>query len=391
MKILLISQNFYPEIGSGANRFKNLYLQLSKHHEVNVLTTPPSYPNTKIYKDTKYWDNEEINKSSDIFRLNMRSSKHGKTLISRMTYYLELAYKVRYFVKKYQTKYDAIYVTTPNIFLPWSTLFLQHKPKKVKWILEVRDLWPDSVREVEKFNIEPFFPILKYLEKKMYSKADGIVVNNEGFRKHIKLLAPEKKILFLPNAFTTEEVEFKERPKVFKVIYTGNIGLAQSYEQLRKVADLLEKEKIEFNVIAYGVNSRNFNDYIQKSSYEYVTTYNERSREECLELIRKHNVQLSILKESDIFLNVLPGKIIDGIGCGVPVVTNLGGYANQLINNNKLGYAKEKADPLEIVEAIKNIKNDSELEKQYRHNSKVILERLFLWEKNIYELIKFIK
>src|SRR5699024_3869100 len=105
--------------------------------------------------------------------------------------------------------------------------------------------------------------------------------------------------------------------------------------------DLLEKEKIEFNVIAYGVNSRNFNDYIQKSSYEYVTTYNERSREECLELIRKHNVQLSILKESDIFLNVLPGKIIDGIGCGVPVVTNLGGYANQLINNNKLGYAKE--------------------------------------------------
>ena len=48
MKILLITQNFYPEIGSGANRFKNLYIQLSKKHDVKVVTTIPSYPNERM-------------------------------------------------------------------------------------------------------------------------------------------------------------------------------------------------------------------------------------------------------------------------------------------------------------------------------------------------------
>ena len=63
MKILLITQNFYPEIGSGANRLKNLYIQLSKKHVVEVLTTNPSYPNAKMYDEEKYWSTEQINDS----------------------------------------------------------------------------------------------------------------------------------------------------------------------------------------------------------------------------------------------------------------------------------------------------------------------------------------
>src|SRR5699024_11388608 len=134
-----------------------------------------------------------------------------------------------------------------------------------------------------------------------------------------------------------------------------------------------------------------FRDYIKDNDFQYVTVHSEKSREECLEMIREHNIQLSLLKNSDVFLNVLPGKIIDGIGCGIPVVANLGGYANKLINDNKIGFSKAGASSYEIVKAIKKIKDDRELEDMYRNNAKEILYSEFLWENNEDRILEFLK
>lgn len=391
MKILLITQNFYPEIGSGANRFKNLYLQLSKKHDVKVVTTVPSYPNEKMYNDEKYWDEDSITNSNDVLRIPMRTDKQSKNMYSRVGYYLELAYKIRHFIKTYQKEFDIIYVTSPNIFIPWATFFFQKQIKSVTKVLEIRDLWPDSVKDIEKLPVNRFWPMLKFLEKHMYKKADKVVINNEGFREHIMNMTPKKPVFFLPNAFNNNEVAFEEPGKDFQVIYTGNIGHAQSYDQLIEVAEQLEAERITFNIIAYGANAPRFKTYIENGEFDYINVYNEKTRDECLGMIRRHNVQLSLLKETDVFLNVLPGKVVDGIGCGVPVVTNLGGFTNALINDNEVGIAVEKGTSSNIVDAIIQIKNDKLMEDTFRMNAKKLLDQKFLWENNIKNFESFIK
>lgn len=389
MKILLITQNFYPEIGSGANRLKNLYKYLSKNHKVEVLTTHPSYPNAKMYEEDKYWNDIEISQSRDIMRLKMRTDKQSKSMFLRLLYYFELSYKVWVYVKEYQHLYDCVYVTSPNIFIPWAAFF-QKRKRSVKRILEVRDLWPDSVKDVEKLNINLFFPILKLMEKLLYKASDKIVINNEGFRKYIKEMVRNKEILYLPNAFTEEEVAFEELGKNFRVIYTGNIGFAQSYEKLQELATRLEAEKIDFKIIGYGMNAHLFKSYIDFNDFKYVTFEEEKTREECLVDIRQSNIQLSILKDSEVFLNVLPGKVIDGIASGVPIVTNLGGFTGELVNGNKVGYAKEGATTDELVSAILKIKEDRALELTLRKNSRKLLETDFLWEININKLENFL-
>ena len=389
MKILLITQNFYPEIGSGANRLKNLYKYLSKNHKVEVLTTHPSYPNAKMYEEDKYWNDTEISQSRDIMRLKMRMDKQSKSMFLRLLYYFELSYKVWVYVKEYQHLYDCVYVTSPNIFIPWAAFF-QKRKRSVKRILEVRDLWPDSVKDVEKLNINLFFPILKLMEKLLYKASDKIVINNEGFRKYIKEMVRNKEILYLPNAFTEEEVAFEELGKNFRVIYTGNIGFAQSYEKLQELATRLEAEKIDFKIIGYGMNAHLFKSYIDFNDFKYVTFEEEKTREECLVDIRQSNIQLSILKDSEVFLNVLPGKVIDGIASGVPIVTNLGGFTGELVNGNKVGYAKEGATTDELVSAILKIKEDRALELTLRKNSRKLLETDFLWEINVNKLENFL-
>src|SRR5699024_3619295 len=179
-------------------------------------------------------DETEIARSQEILLMKMRIDKQSKSLNMKVLYYLELAYKVWLYVKRYQTDYDVIYVTSPNIFLPWATFFSQKKHAGVKKVLEVRDLWPDSVKEIEKLKINWFFPVLKRMEKQIYRLADKIIVNNEEFKDHILKITPKKKILYLPNSLQRSEIEFKEANDSFKVIYTGNIGLAQNYEQIKE-------------------------------------------------------------------------------------------------------------------------------------------------------------
>src|SRR5699024_12710452 len=128
--------------------------------------------------------------------------------------------------------------------------------------------------------IKYILSIIKENEKRKYKKSDKIVINNEGFRSHIAGMVSGKEILYLPNAFNNSEVEFKSRMGEFKVIYTGNIGLAQSYEQIVEVADLLEKEKIKFTVVSYGMNAASFREHIHNNNIQYSNVHSEKKRKE---------------------------------------------------------------------------------------------------------------
>src|SRR5699024_7611120 len=111
-----------------------------------------------MYEEDKYWNDIEISQSRDIMRRKMRTDKQSKSMFLRLLYYFELSYKVWVYVKEYQHLYDCVYVTSPNIFIPWAAFF-QKRKRSVKRILEVRDLWPDSVKVVVKYNINLFFSI----------------------------------------------------------------------------------------------------------------------------------------------------------------------------------------------------------------------------------------
>ncbi|MBD3022372.1 glycosyltransferase WbuB, partial [Bacillus anthracis] len=76
-KILMVTQNFYPEIGSASNRMKNIYLELNERgYDVKILTSDPSYPNRNLYKDSSYWYDENIEK--DIVRIHPKTRKYTR-------------------------------------------------------------------------------------------------------------------------------------------------------------------------------------------------------------------------------------------------------------------------------------------------------------------------
>ncbi|WP_414054039.1 glycosyltransferase family 4 protein [Macrococcus equi] len=395
-RVLLVTQNFYPEIGSGANRYKNIFTLLNKHGiKSDVLTSEPSYPNATMYKSDEYWNDDFINDhNKQVIRIKTLLDKQSRSHIKRIIYYVEIMKHTYHFIRKNHQNYDTIIVTSPNIFMPLAVTPLKKRIKS-EIIIDIRDLWPDSIYALGVKWINIFRPVLNYLERYMYNKSSKIIYNHRGFKNHIlkKIKNKQKNMLYLPNSINKDEIEAVQVDKVkdFTVFYSGNLGFAQNSDELIDIAQRLNELEIKFDAIVYGLHANEFKDKVKSLNLEYVTIYNVLPRLECLKFMKARHVSLSLLIEDDIFMNILPGKIIDSISLGVPVVTNIGNDARDMINNNQLGYAKEKASVDEIITSIQTFKSEQHKYQNYCDQCLDYTTKHLVWDNNIKALIELIK
>ncbi|MCJ0912629.1 glycosyltransferase family 4 protein [Mammaliicoccus sciuri] len=391
-KLLMISQNFYPELGSAANRMKMMFKAFrSSGSDPTMLTTEPTYPNQSLFEDQSYFTDESLNKleKKKIIRMKMHGNKQNSNFIMRLVYYIEQYVRLRVFLKMHNDDYDIVYVSSPNIFLAWATLFFK-SAKHPTYVLEIRDLWPDSVNGLKHINISLFMPLLKYLEKKMYNSADKIVINNEAFRSHIqKRLQRKVPIFYLPNGISRNELITEEKYNDFSVIYTGNIGYAQDVDKLISICLALNDKQINVTAIVYGVQADKFRKAVRDCKYIQVKKPMDRTA--CLTEISKHHISLSILESSDVFMNVMPGKIVDAIGVGTPPISNISGPTEAIIQKYNLGFARKQASIDTIVNEIESLKHDEQALSIKAKNAREYRDEHLIWEDNIEKLMTFLR
>ncbi|WP_144550533.1 glycosyltransferase family 4 protein [Bacillus sp. X1(2014)] len=393
-RVLIISQHFYPEIGSHANRIKNLYILLKRgNFDVTIFTSEPSYPNKNIYQNGDFWDEETLNcEDNNIHRISINNRKYSNSIMNRLLYYLEIAFKLILLIIKDNNKYDYVFATSPPIFTGFVGLFAKYK-YKTKFILDIRDLWPESLKGVGVFSNSFILNFFGQLEKVLYKKSDKIVINSLGFQDYIQKKAgiTDSKIVFIPNGSLKEELALinKERNGSRKIIYAGNLGLAQNTELIHQLVPLFEEYGIQLTIIGYGVHK---NDLINSvKNHKNVTIINPLTKKECFKIISEHDLGLVTLKDEEVFKTVLPGKIVDYMTCGVPIVGIVDGYAKELINNEGIGIAIHEDDPQEILSSIMMLLDDeSRRKKMVIKEQQLILEK-FNWEINIKKLVEYME
>lgn len=190
------------------------------------------------------------------------------------------------------------------------------------------------------------------------------------------------KIVFIPNAARDFEVNVvNKKDDQFKVIYTGNIGLAQDVEFLKKLVQHLNQHHISITIVGYGQKKNELFKFISDNKLANVTIENPTTRHECLKLNAKHDVGVLALNNKEVFDTVLPGKLIDYMSSGLPVVAAVSGYSKKLIEQNRTGFVSENRDAAEIVEYILMLKNNPEVRQKIANNSMNLIKKQFLWEK----------
>ena len=391
--MLIITQNFYPEIGSHANRMNNLFQLLKEEsYDVSVLTTEPSYPNKYLYEDKKFWNDNTLDNECKIHRIKVKNRKYALNMLNRLVHYLEISIKMLLFVLFNKQKFDVVLVTTPAIFIALVGVIAKFRYRS-RLILDVRDLWPESLKGVGVFNRKIIINCFSLLEIFLYKKANYIIINSIGFKDYIIKKAKIKptKITYIPNAARQHELcsTYKYHKK-FRVIYTGNIGLAQDVEFLKSLAQKLDKNHILITIVGYGQKKNELQNFIRDRKLNNVVFVNPTTRAECIKLNSEHDVGVLSLNNNDVFDTVLPGKLIDYMISGLPVVAAVSGYSKEIIQKYQTGFVSEKRDAYEIVKYIVLLKANPELREKTAYNAIDLIKEHFIWEKNIHRLFSLL-
>ena len=396
LKILIITQNFYPEIGSASNRAKNIYTGLkARGYEVTVLTTEPNYPNRNLYNDETFWD-ENI-PEDDIVRVQLKARKYTSNIFRRLIYYLESMLKFVSYSFRFKKDYDVVFATLPSIFIGVAGIIAK-KRKKATFILDIRDLWPETLVGIKRFQNRLALRLAYGLESYLYRKADEIIVNSEEFIPYmISKKVPKEKISFIPNSLTEMELnsQFNQgglHPDEVRVLYAGNVGLAQDLDTLISIAQRLSHvPKIKFEVIGYGFLIKDIKQKIVDQGLNNIEILQAKSRKEALIKIAEADLVYVTLKDSDIFKTVLPGKVVDYMGLGKAIVASVAGYCAYLILKANCGFVSEDGDVDELCDFIVKLADSDNLRNQLGENGHNYAKEWFNWEVNIGTLIEMLE
>lgn len=376
-KILIISQNFYPEIGSAANRINNFSKFFQEENIVTILTLKPRYPKASLYTSDSL-------KNSNVFYVGSFFKKYHSSVFLRLIFYLDVC--SRFFFKgiKLARNCDVVFVTSPPIFVGLIGGVICKILGK-KFILDIRDLWPESLIGVGQMDSKVVLKISFFLEKKMLSASDTIIINSLGFHSYlISKGVRENNIWYLPNTLTKEELDIFEdvnnvNNKKISIVYVGNIGRAQDFSDLIDLA-CMYRNTVEITVIGFGVKKQELLSIVREKKITNLNVLKLMDREQVLHLMTKFDLAFVGLKHNAVFDKVLPGRLIDCLGMGLPIIADVSGEAARIIDESHSGVVTRNNN--EWREFIEMFLEDREKLLEYKKRAHYYVTRNFNWDKN---------
>lgn len=351
MKILYVSQYFYPETFRGNDIVFDL---VSKGHDVTVLTGKPNYPLGFFYKGYKFWgiQNEQIHGANVIRIPTIPRGKGGaaRLIFNYFSFILFSFFPARF---KVDTDFDIIFVQQLSpVTMALPAIWALKRNKKAKLYLWVLDLWPESVTSTSGFSNRFVIGLLDKVVRYIYSKADYILVSSKLFEESIKLRSDNKRIMYFPNWAESlyenpeikEDLELPVLPNGFNIMFAGNIGEAQDFETILKAANLTKTESINWVLIGDGRKLNWVKSQVKDHNLHNVYIFGRYPIEKMPAFFQSADVMLLTLKKSPISELTVPAKLQAYMASGKIILGAINGEAKSIINNNNVGLASESGD-----------------------------------------------
>ena len=374
MNIMLLIDNFTPDLAPPSFRFESVVKELAKRgHKITIIA---SYPNRIDLDEFKEFEYENVK----IIRINKRELKE-KTYQRAINYFIYFykSLKVGLHIAKNN---DLIIATTPQLLIAVSGAIISVIRKK-KFIVDVRDLWPDIVLDMgimKKYN--PIYLILKLLESFVYKQAFYMVYNSSAFFNYLEKKYNKSKMTLITNGidnyilnyFKGKNLEVKKK-KIYKILYAGNIGIAQDIIILTELA----KKRKDINIILIGKGSQEtlIKNRIKDFNIGNINIIKAVPRNEILKMYEEADILFLQLKNIKMFEKTIPSKIFEYLASQKPILFGVEGIAKELLIkefNRKYYFEANNIESLsrtldviiDDIEQDKYIKPDIEkLEKNY--------------------------
>ena len=266
------------------------------------------------------------------------------------------------------------------------------KINKKRFLIDIRDLWPDIVLDMnvmKKYN--PIYLFLKLLEKFMYTQSTYLVYNSPGFKEYLgtKYDKNRMKLItngiddFILNYFESKETERLPKDK-YQILYAGNLGIAQDIKILVELAD--RRKDIEILLIGKGSQENLIKEKIKSLNLKNITFISSIPRNELLKLYERADILFLQLKDIKMFEKTIPSKIFEYLASQKPIIFGVEGIAKKILMeefNRKYYFKANDIKDLENIlnKTISDIKNNEyekpDIEKLKNNYSRKILAQKY--------------
>ena len=385
MKILFVSQYFYPEIFKGNELVFDL---VKRGHEVTVLTAKPNYPSGKFFEGYSFFGKkEEIIQGARVIRTPVYPRKNGKGIHLMLNYLSFVFFSYFTCLFRVKVKFDVIFVqqlSPATMALPGLWIKKRRNTPLYLWVL---DLWPESILAASNFKNSFVIKGIENIVKKIYKNSDTILISSKYFEKSIrdKVVDKNKSIIYFPNwaenVFTNlpkKEIPTPDLPLGFNIMFAGNVGESQDFETILSAAELTKTENINWVIIGDGRKIDWIKSEIKARNINNVYLLGRHCLESMPFFFKKADVMLVSLKDEPVFALTVPAKVQAYMASGKIILGSLNGEGKELINESNCGFAVSAGDYKLLGQKAIELKNLEEEKKQeMQYNSISYYEKNF--------------
>ncbi|CAH1535415.1 Glycosyltransferase WbuB [Vibrio owensii] len=382
MHILFLTDNFPPEGNAPATRtYEHAIHWVSKGHKVTVITCAPNFPEGKVFDGFK-------NKLYDVSELDGIRVVRVKTYITANEGFVKrildyMSFMVTgFFAGLFQKKPNVIVATSPQFFCAcagWALSAVRRKP----FVFELRDIWPASITAVGAMKDSKAIRLLEKVEMFLYKRADAIVSVTHAFKQElIERGVDGSKIEVVLNGVDLSKYEPQEKDAElaklyglegkFVAGYIGTHGMAHGLEHIVTVAERLQdNDEIRIVFAGGGAARQKVVDLVEQKGLKNVVLIERQPKEMMPRLWSLCDVSLVPLINSDLFKTVIPSKIFECMGMGIPTIMSVPeGEATTIIKETGSGLVVESENVEQIANAILKLHEENDLYQSIQSRSK---------------------
>lgn len=239
--------------------------------------------------------------------------------------------------------------------------------------MEVRDLWPESIKTVGAMSDNVFIRYFEWEEMRCYRSARKIVVVTDSFKRTLTARGvPAEKIEVVKNGANREL--FKPMPKDEalaerlglkgkRVIgYIGTHGLAHKLDFILQCAKNMQgKNDYHFLFIGAGAEKERLLKMRDAEHIDNVTMLDPVPKTEVWRYISILDLCLINLKKSPLFTTVIPSKIFENAGMEIPIIMGVEGEAKDIIDSYGAGLCFEPENEADFNDKLDKLLADDAL------------------------------
>lgn len=362
MKILIVSQYFYPE----QFQINDIASELVKRgNEVTVLCGMPNYPKGQFFDGYSTLAecrerSAEYEAKTGVKVVHVEQKPRGGNPLSLLMNYYSFVKASKKAVKDLPSDFDVAFGYQLS---PVTSMFAAAEYKKLHYVpllYYVLDIWPVSAASMLKSKWNPVYSLVGRWSKKIYQKADRILVTSRPFIDylHEENRVPVEKMGYLPqhagDGMSAVDLSSDDNG-ITDFMFAGNLGNGQRLDVIVNAAtELGSRDDYKIHMVGDGSMRAKLEQMVKEKGLEKNFIFHgNQKREDMPDIYRKADVLLITLRGNNEVGNTMPGKLQMYMTTGKPILGAINGAAQEVIRDANCGKCVAAGDYMGLAGLMK--------------------------------------